>query len=665
MLAHKQLDHALALHMHQHRRISRQVTDAVRMDDRKFYEDIAYEHGVVAGDEGLSGLWRSLRPILPRQLRKRRHSAVAVGPAPSDLAQHFMGIEAGQECSYAALLQDCHQRQRESQADAPLVIPFKDIPTRDLFERMVLKTKSNRAPGLDQVPAQMIKELLPSFSTEMYALMFKVWLLASEPLQYKGGLLHGIAKRPGRVTTKNLRGIMMLSTMGKVMHATTRQTLLPVAEARRLPTQLGGFCAQQTMFASCWLRSFCQLALAKKLSVATLYVDVRHAFHSLSREVAMGYRDSLPPQLAAHLRREGFNVEHITENIVHASESFRDLTTQALQRVLADQHQGTWFVLTGDRRQECHQTWRGSRPGSPLADIMYNCLMTGLLHDLQEIIQHDEDICQAQNKMGHDVPLITWVDDLAVPMPFLSCELVIPALKRLVPSIRDLFQRYGLQMNFAAGKTEVMLQVRGRGAPAMRRDILCEDFSTSQIQDGVTLRVTTQYTHLGLRYAQSQSIDHEIKGRLQGAEQAYRTLSRTIFQNKRIAVPLRLQLLALVLPILFYGSGSWSLLTPGQFRSIDSKITAWQRRIARRARYADVSAGSDAAFRAAYALPSLSLRLMKHRTLFAFKLFKHGHLTYGACYMIQMLYVLEPGWKLFDMVSDGCVMNPRRTPSKD
>lgn len=75
-----------------------------------------------------------------------------------------------------------------------------------------------------------------------------------------------------------------IEAVGKALHAVTRRTMIQHTEHQRLPTQLGGFAFQQTSFASAWLRSFCRLATSANLSVATLFVDVRHAFHSLLRE---------------------------------------------------------------------------------------------------------------------------------------------------------------------------------------------------------------------------------------------------------------------------------------------------------------------------------------------------------------------------------------------
>ena len=56
-----------------------------------------------------------------------------------------------------------------------------------------------------------------------------------------------------------------------------------------------------------------------------------------------------------------------------------------LRRFLHDLHCGTWFTL--DRSSnETTETFGGTRPGSPMADIGFNLLMSKVLHRLQDLL---------------------------------------------------------------------------------------------------------------------------------------------------------------------------------------------------------------------------------------------------------------------------------------
>ena len=101
-------------------------------------------------------------------------------------------------------------------------------------------------------------------------------------------------------------------------------------------------------------------------------------------------------------------------------------------------------------------------------------------------------------------------------------------------------------------------------------------------------------------------------------------MSKSIFLNRRLTIPLRLKLLdALVMPIVFYGSGSWPLLNARQFQHLSSVITKWQRQIAGDGFWKTTTI-TDAEFRARWRIPPLAVRLAKHRLLFLLQLHHHG-----------------------------------------
>eukprot|EP00438_Fugacium_kawagutii_P006466 Skav206263 [mRNA] locus=scaffold265:182632:185264:+ [translate_table: standard] len=76
---------------------------------------------------------------------------------------------------------------------------------------------------------------------------------------------------------------------------------------------------------------------------------------------------------------------------------------------------------------------------------------------------------------------------------------------------------------------------------------------------------------------------------------------------------------ALVVPVLLYNCGGWPLLCDRAYRRLDSTLVRWQRRIAREGFWRE-SRMTDEAFRARFLLPSLSVRLMKHRIMLAFQM---------------------------------------------
>lgn len=130
--------------------IAPKVTVMVRNDDKMYYEGLAIRTGQMGADEGLPGLWKALRPLLPRQQKKRAHSVKCTGPDHLEMDAHFRQLEAGEEVDYANLLRSCFATQAEALVDAPLQMSLDDIPSRLTVEALALKMKTGKAPGIDQ-----------------------------------------------------------------------------------------------------------------------------------------------------------------------------------------------------------------------------------------------------------------------------------------------------------------------------------------------------------------------------------------------------------------------------------------------------------------------------------------------------------------------------------
>ena len=104
----------------------------VRADDADYFATFAARHS----DETFPTLWKSLRPILPRQVAKRRNNIRCQGPAPADIVAHLDQLEAGTSVPYPELLAACHREQQEGLFDAPLFAPLNHLPSRLDVERL-------------------------------------------------------------------------------------------------------------------------------------------------------------------------------------------------------------------------------------------------------------------------------------------------------------------------------------------------------------------------------------------------------------------------------------------------------------------------------------------------------------------------------------------------
>lgn len=614
-LKQSQLD--LAWHLWYYQWLCPQVAVRVRQDDTDYYQAFANRHS----DESLPTLWKSLKHVLPRANAKRASNLRCVGPATTDIVQHFDDLEAGEPASYSAMLQSCHWTQQEALSDAPLVVPLADLPSRIDIERLCCRVKRGKAPGIDQVTSETLQRCAFSASDVLHQLLLKAFVQGAEPLQWKGGKMHVIPKKTNVLRADAMRGIMLLTSCGKLYHALLRKMLLGWTTSMKVPAQMGGFQGQQTSFATHLLRTYCSLATDAKMSVGVLFFDVQAAFHNMLREHAFG-GSTLPSRLCEVLSAAGLETSQLCTDIASHSARFGTMPNVLLQRAVRDAHSSTWYIVGG--HQGCHQTHRGSRPGSPLADIAYNITMTNILTDILPFLHQCGPMNAAAAHLPVRSPLVTWVDDLAIPVPVLHATQLDGQLIAVLEEVRRVMKSYGLRLNMQAGKTELVCQYHGKDAVACRHKRFVEHAGRLTLPDGVSLHVVSRYQHLGTMFSQSMNLGSEIDGRVGKAVAAFRQMSKSIFHNKKLAPALRLQLLeSLVLSILFYGSGTWPLLNHRMYTKLSHVVVQWQRQIAADGFWRD-DRTSDHDFQARWQVPVLSARLAKHRLLYAFKMVQHA-----------------------------------------
>ena len=613
-------DHLLAWHRWTYDDLATRVVSAVREDDCAFYESLAAMAGEAA-EHSATALWAAVQPVLPRWRNKRRANLRCVGPSIQDQFNHYDALEAGHGVEYPELLRDCHAAQRDTLPDLPLQIDLHDLPSRLDIEALGSRIHTRRAAGIDGVSPNILQQACLHSSGWMHQLFFKMWVLGAEPLQGKGGLLHAIGKKEASHRIEAMRGIMLIDGIAKLAHSFLRGQFLPVLHHLRHPLQLGGFARSSTMFATAYVRSFVQLASMRTMSSAILFIDIRSAFHAMIREIVLGGSGPLHPKLQSLLHQHEVDVEQLHQRIRNAPELECRGLPPCAARLLRDAHCHTWYTLGAS--DHVHQTGRGSRPGSPLADVAFNGLMSLVLHELQERLQARQSLQTAFALLGLQVLPVAWVDDLAIPVAALEASHLLPEVQWILDTIMKVCQSFGLRLNLQPKKTEVVPSFRGAGAPAARQLWLVDRGGCLPVPDtDLHIRCVPSYEHLGAIFQPDGGIAAEIRHRVGKALLAYRQIRKPILGNRHLTVATRLRLLdALVIPVMLHGAGNWPLLTHAQLRQITAPYMKWVRSIASNGFWADDQM-TDLELQFELGCPSMSLRLAKMRLLFAFHVFK-------------------------------------------
>ena len=262
-------DQASAQTLGQLHQVAAQVCQAVRNEDAAYYQSLAEQAHHTYSLESLTGLWKHLRALLPKNRNKRNHVQHDLG---GSLLTHFEELEAGITMDKHQLHTMCIQRNNRELARRPLVrhMDLAELPTLAEIEDHCLQQRPHKAPGPDGIPSTLCRLGAVAIAPSLHALICKSFLNGIEPFPHKGGYLCTIYKHKGsRSDAAAYRGILLTDSFSKITHAWSRRKLLPTLQARKTIGQLGGLPAQQTLSGIQVLRAHGKACKSKSISSCT------------------------------------------------------------------------------------------------------------------------------------------------------------------------------------------------------------------------------------------------------------------------------------------------------------------------------------------------------------------------------------------------------------
>ena len=580
-------DVSTAKTMQAYKRAERQVQQAIKTEDAKFYSALAEKASSTYHVEGLQSIWKHVRALQPKHRAKKNHQPRDID---GELLWHFEQLEAGTSKPFEVLRQECVLRSQQEQETAPdcLHLQLRELPTLAEIEHLCLAQKAKKAAGPDGIPADLCKYGSIAIAPQLHSLICKSFLQGVEPVAFKGGILCPIYKGKSHVDdAAGYRGIILADSFAKIAHAWTRKRLLPTLQDRKTIGQLGGLPAQMTITGVQIVRLHSIVGQQKGIATATLFIDLKSAFHHMLRELIFAtHNHLLKDTLARMLDANDFDIEQLHMQLEElCSKQITDIPP-GLRRFLHDIHQHTWFRLRGVQQEEssCTHTMRGTRPGSPLADIGFNLMMTDLLKDLQAALMENEDFCTGAAALGTCVPPIAWMDDIAVSLATVSSHQLTTLIKYTIAAAHTAFRARGLSMNLDSGKTELVVMFRGEGAAQCRSEMFDKDDAplviTTTDSHVISVRVAASYRHLGVRFAMNLDFDKEIIARLGAARQAFEQMKKPLFLNTAIPVKGRISLFqSLILSRLLYGCAIWAEISTAAYKKLEAMVIDSYRQI--------------------------------------------------------------------------------------
>ena len=108
--------------------------------------------------------------------------------------------------------------------------PLVPEPCAFEVELAIEKLRSHKSPGIDQIPAELIKAGGRTIRQEIHKLTASIWSKEELPEEWKESIIVPIHKKGDKTDCSNYRGISLLPTTYKILSSILLSKLTPYAE---------------------------------------------------------------------------------------------------------------------------------------------------------------------------------------------------------------------------------------------------------------------------------------------------------------------------------------------------------------------------------------------------------------------------------------------------
>ncbi|CAE7311591.1 unnamed protein product [Symbiodinium necroappetens] len=444
-------------------------------------------------------------------------------------------------------------------------ILLEEIPSLSAVVAAFASLKSHKAAGIAQIPAEVYSRCPMQAALLHMPVLLKICSRRHFPTLWAGMLACALPKpNKPRDKLEGYRSVALVEPSAKGILKATRPALNAGFERVALPTVGGARKRHPADLAA--LSAQCHMSRLKRQgrSGAILYLDGVSAFYAVHRGHLFGGDLS---DLHAHIQSLHLEPE-VRRRVIQAIGDRGALERAGIpvgtQQLLNAAFASTWFVV--DTTQEVVQaTTRGTTPGSPLADILYQFVSEASVRCLSEHLASENlaAVCGGGGPAATSLPQ-SWLDDVALLLEAQNAMQVGPVVARAACLAHQYLAVTGVDINYAAGKTEAVLLFAGAGKSQARQKIFVQDQGCLQIAlPGAVLhqlRCVGDYTHLGTVRTHNASCEAAVCRREQLTRAIYQPFKRRILANDALTCRERQEMFkAMVLAKFLHGVGTFEL----------------------------------------------------------------------------------------------------------
>ncbi len=299
-----------------------------------------------------------------------------------------------------------------------------------------------------------------------------------------------------------------------------------------------------------------------------------------------------------------------------------------------------------------YQTWTGTRPGDPVADLIFIMFFLLVQCDLQTALAAAGLVSEfpldpaapfGQGCAATSVQLKppTFMDDLVILLQDKRPARLLDMLTLAASILCATMAKFGLQVNLKAGKTEAIVCLAGTGYKLARARMWAsieseegaEGVPVLPLSGGGKLRIVRRYKHLGIMASDSRSFEPELAARLSAARSASAALAARLFASKHLDDRAKTVLASAVVESrALHGAGAWPALSAQQLQRTEAVLLRPFRRamVAEFPREAPHPHVSNSSVRLRFRLVPLQIRLDVAKLRYALRIVLHGTLDLRA-----------------------------------
>jgi sorting nexin-29 len=162
--------------------------------------------------------------------------------------------------------------------------PLVKERSQEELEKAIRNLKTNKAPGEDDIVAELIKNARRELKKRFHALICKIWRDLKTPDDWKVGLIVLLFKKGDKMKCENYRGITLLNVAYKILSSIILERLKQYSEEILGEYQRGFTPQRRTTDQIFVVWQTLEKFYAHDIDLHLLFIDFKNAFDSINQK---------------------------------------------------------------------------------------------------------------------------------------------------------------------------------------------------------------------------------------------------------------------------------------------------------------------------------------------------------------------------------------------